>query len=192
MENELSNEDRLKFISDMISQAKRNFVRRSSFHFLLWGWVISLANFGHYILDVFDLYEAPYIVWLITIPAGIASMLYGMRRSRVAKSKSHIDKVHSSMWISISVLVVICLIFMARLNFNHNPLILLFTGLGTFMSGILMKYKPIMIGGIILWIGACMGLLSSITDQQLISGIAVVLGHLIPGYMLKKVEKNNV
>ena len=192
MENELSNEERLKFISDMISQAKRNFAHRSSFHFLLWGWVISLANFGHYILDVFDLYEAPYIVWLITIPAAFASFWYGFRRSKTKTTSSHFDQINSSMWISISVLVVICLIFMARLNYNHNPIILLFTGLGTFISGISMRYKPIMYGGVILWIGACMGLLSSISDQQLIAGIVVILGHLIPGYMLKKVESTNV
>ena len=37
MEKELSNEERLEFISDMIGQAKRNFAHGSSFHFLCGG-----------------------------------------------------------------------------------------------------------------------------------------------------------
>ena len=192
METELSNEERLKFISDMIVQAKKNFAGGGSFHFLLWGWVISLANLGHYVLDVFELYEMPYIVWLVTIPAAILSTWYGITKSKKAQVTSHLDKVYSSLWISISVMVVICLLFMVKINFNHNPFILLFTGLGTFISGILMRYRPIMFGGVILWTGAVMGLFSPVTDQQLIAGIVVILGHLVPGYLLKKAEKAHV
>ena len=192
METELSNEERLKFISDMIVQAKKNFAGGGSFHFLLWGWVISLANLGHYVLDVFELYEMPYIVWLVTIPAAVLSTWYGITKSKKAQVTSHLDKVYSSLWISISVMVVICLLFMVKINFNHNPFILLFTGLGTFISGILMRYRPIMFGGVILWTGAVMGLFSPVTDQQLIAGIVVILGHLVPGYLLKKAEKAHV
>ena len=192
METELSNEERLKFISDMIVQAKKNFAGGGSFHFLLWGWVISLANLGHYVLDVFELYEMPYIVWLVTIPAAVLSTWYGIAKSKKAQVTSHLDKVYSSLWISISVMVVICLLFMVKINFNHNPFILLFTGLGTFISGILMRYRPIMFGGVILWTGAVMGLFSPVTDQQLIAGIVVILGHLVPGYLLKKAEKAHV
>lgn len=192
MEKELSNEERLKLISDMIRQAKKNFAHGNSFYFLLWGWVVSIANFGHYILDVFDLYEAPFIVWLITIPAAFASMWYGFGKSKTARAASHFDKVYASLWMSILVMIITCLIFMGKINFNHNPIILLFTGLGAFISGVLMKYKPVVIGSIVLWIGACMGLLSPVSDQQLIAGIVVVLGYLIPGYMLKKVESKNV
>lgn len=192
MEKELTNEERLVFISEMIGQAKSNFAHRTSFHFLLWGWVTSIANFSHYLLDRFDLYDMPFIVWLITIPAAFISLWYGFRKADKSQVVSHLDKVYSSMWISITVLIIICLIFMGRIGFNHNPFILLFTGLGTFVSGVLMKYKPVMIGGIILWVGACMGLLVSIQDQQLIAGIVVIFGYLIPGYMLKKEESKRV
>jgi len=192
MEKEFNSAEQIKFISEMIGQAKQNFARGSSFHFLLWGWVVSAANFGHYILEVFELYEAPFIVWLITIPAALISMWYGFRKSANARYVSHLDKIYASIWICILVMIIICLIFMGKINFNHNPIILLFTGLGAFISGVLMKYKPIIIGAIALWVGACIGLLSSTTDQQLISGIAVVFGYLVPGYMLKNAEKRNV
>ncbi|MEM6641464.1 MAG: hypothetical protein AAF616_00680 [Bacteroidota bacterium] len=192
MEENLTNEERLILISDMISQAKKNFASGGSFHFLLWGWVISLANFGHYFLEKFDLFDAPFIVWLITFPASVVSIWYGFAKSKNAPVRSHLDTVYSSIWISVFAMVIICLVFMAKLGFNHNPIILLFAGLGTFISGILMKYRPIKIGGIILWVGACMGLFSSVTDQQLIAGISVILGQLIPGYMLKKVESKDV
>ena len=186
---ELTSEESLKLITDMISQAKRNFVKGgSSFHFLLWGWVIALANFAHYVLDVFELYEFPHVVWIITLPAAITSFLYGFFKSKNAMVKSHIDNIYSSLWISILVMIAICLVFMGKMDFNHNPIILLFSGLGTFISGILLRFKPIMYGAIVLWVGAVMGLLSSISDQQLISGVAVSIGYIIPGYLLRRAE----
>ena len=186
---ELTSEESLKLITDMIGQAKRNFVKGgSSFHFLLWGWVVMLANFAHYTLDVFELYEFPHVVWVITIPAAFASFLYGFLKSKKAMVKSHIDRVYTSLWISILVMIILCLIFMGKMNFNHNPVILLFSGLGTFVSGVLLRFKPIIYGAIVLWIGAVMGLLSSISDQQLISGIAVTIGYIIPGYLLRRAE----
>ncbi|MEM9896721.1 MAG: hypothetical protein AAF789_10160 [Bacteroidota bacterium] len=188
-DDNFSKEQQLDLILDMINQAKQNFAQGSSFNFLLWGWVISIANLGHYVLDKFDLYEAPYIVWLITIPAAVISIWDGYTSKRKVQTTSLIDTVYASIWITILVMVVICLIFMAKLNFNHNPIILLFSGLGTFISGILMKYRPVKIGGIILWVGACMGLMTNVTNQQLIAAIAVIFGYLVPGYMLKGTEK---
>lgn len=186
MEKQMNSEERLAFITSMINQAKERYTNRSSFYFLLWGWVVSIANFSHYLLDKFDLYEFPFIVWLITIPATLASIWYGFKSSKEKIVVSHLDKVNASLWISIFVMIVICLMFMQTINYNHNPIILLFSGLGAFISGIIMKYKPIIFGGIVLWIGACAGLLSSVLNQQLIAGIAVFIGYLIPGYMLKK------
>lgn len=191
-EQELSREESLQLITSMIQQAKRNAARGGvSFQFLLWGWVIALANFGHYFLDVFDLYYAPFHIWLITIPAAVLSFTYGFRKSKHATVRSHLDNIYFYLWMAIGSIIIIILVFMAKFNFNHNPIILLFTGLGTFVSGILIRFRPIIIGAIFLWLGACIGLLSTITDQQLIAGIAVVIGYLVPGYLLKKTENDS-
>lgn len=192
MEKELDSKERLEFISDMIRYAKMNYHTKGSFYFLLWGWVVSLANIGHYVLDVYQLYDRPYVVWLIAIPAAVASFWYGYKSASEATTFSHLDRIYSSLWICISAMIVLCLLFMSKVNYNHNAMILLFAGLGTFINGILMRFRPLIFGAVILWVGSCMGFLSSVSDQQLIAGLAVMVGYIVPGYLLKKAEKDHV
>lgn len=191
-EKELTQEESIALIADMIHSAKQNIVNGASFHFLLWGWVLMLANFGHYFIEKYNIYEVPYIVWVITIPAAIASTLYGFRTKKQATVSTHLDKIYASLWICIMFMVIICLVFMARLGFNHNAVIMLFSGIGTFMSGIILKFRPLIIGGVILWIASTMGFMVDISEQQLISGIAIVIGYLAPGYLLRKTERDAI
>jgi hypothetical protein len=186
---ELSKEESLALITNMIGQAKRNVAKGGSFYFLLWGWVIMLANLGHYTIEKYDLYEHPYIVWILVIPAMIASMVYGTKKERAAGVTSHYDRVYSTIWISIFISIMTILIFMGKLSFNHNAVILLFSGMGTFLSGSLLRFKPLMFGGIALWVASIVAFNVSIIDQYLVAAVGLIVGYLIPGYLLKKVEK---
>jgi hypothetical protein len=71
----LSAQESLDIITTMISEAKGK-AQQNGFHFLLWGWVVAMANLGMYILTQLD-YPRPYIVWAITIPAWITSLYDG-------------------------------------------------------------------------------------------------------------------
>lgn len=67
----LSARESLDIITVMIQEAKGN-VQRVNFYFLLWGWVVTIAHLGMYILMQLE-YERPYVAWIITIPAWIAT-----------------------------------------------------------------------------------------------------------------------
>ena len=189
-ESELTNTESLQIITDMIGQAKRNIAQSGSFYFLLWGWVVLFGNFGHYFIAKYDLYPAPYIVWIITIPAAIISAVYSVRQGRKAKVTSQFDKVYANLWTSIFVVLITTLVFMSKLSYNHNAVILLLAALGTFVSGRLIKFKPLIFGGIALYIGSLVAFNVSVLDQYLVAGVAIILGYLIPGYLLKQAEKN--
>ena len=70
-----------------------------------------------------------------------------------------------------------------------NPLILLLTAFATFLSGVTIKFKPLMMGGMVFWIAAIIGFTVAYETQLLIASAAIVLGYLVPGYLLK--SKNN-
>jgi hypothetical protein len=78
----------------MIQEAKGN-MRRNGFYFLLWGWVIVVANLGMYVLQKFDV-PYPYAMWLITIPAWIISFVRGYREGKAQRIVTHLDTV--TMW----------------------------------------------------------------------------------------------
>jgi hypothetical protein len=188
-ERELTGKESLHLITSMISQAKSNYQKGGSFYFLLWGWVVLVANLGHYYLEAFTDYQQPYIVWLITIPAGIVSGIYGRNQSKRAQVISHLDRLYGQVWVAIGAAVVILLVFMRRLDYNHNAVIMLFSGIGTYMSGAMLRFKPLMVGGIVLGIASIVCFNVSITDQYLVGGIGIFAGYLIPGYLLKNKEK---
>ena len=189
-ESELTNSESLQIITDMIGQAKRNIAQGGSFYFLLWGWVVLIGNFGHYFIAKYDLYPAPYIIWLITIPAVIISIIYSVRQGQKAKVTSQFDKVYGNLWTAIFVVLVTVLVFMSKLSYNHNAVILLLAALGTFVSGRLISFKPLIFGGIALYIGSLVAFNVSVLDQYLVAGMAIILGYLIPGYLLKQAEKD--
>lgn len=192
MNEELSKDESLKLITEMIGQAKRNLAKGGSFYFLLWGWVIALANLGHYLIDRNDWYEHPYVVWLLVIPAVIITIIYSARRDSKAKIVSHYDRVYGQIWMAIFIAIMILLVFMAKLDFNQNAVILLFSGLGTYLSGFLLRFKPLILGGIALGISSVIAFNVSVMDQYLVAAVGLVLGYLIPGYLLKRAEGERV
>lgn len=185
LEKPLDHKKSLDLITEMISQAKCNYSREGSFYFLLWGWVVMLANFGHYILQVYFEYPRPYLVWLATIPAGIISIVHGARRSKKTQVTSHLDRMYSQVWLAAGLGVVIALLNMSTLSFYHNAVILIFASMGTYISGHLLKFKPLILGGVALAISSIVAFQVSEINQYLVGGIGVLLGYLVPGYLLK-------
>lgn len=187
MKDELTHQESLDLIADMIRQAKRNVAKGGSNQILLWGWVISLANFGHYALAMSG-YSQPYLVWLITIPAGIASGVIGMRMER-SGSVGHIDRMYWKVWLAAAISMAITLSAMHKISFNHNGVILAIAGMGMFITGGLLKFKPIMVGSFVLWIAAIISFNLPEIQQYPVAGSAIILGYLIPGYLLKRAER---
>jgi len=187
MENKMSANESLEIISKAISQAKSNAGRGGSFQIIWWGWIIALANLGHYFLDVQG-YEHPYIVWILTIPAATVSGIYGYRQGKKSKITTHMDEVYGQIWIAVFVVIITLVVFMAKLGYNHNPAILCVAGIGMYVTGVLLRFKPVIAGAVLLWLGAIVAFNVDITSQYLVAGITIMIGYLIPGYILKKAE----
>jgi hypothetical protein len=191
-EKELSKDESLALISNMIYQAKRNVAQGGSFYFLLWGWVVMLANIGHYLMEKYEWYDAPYIVWVLTIPAGIVSMIYGARKAKRAGVRSHLDRLYGLIWLSVFIGVLIILFFMAEVNYNVNAIILTLAGIGTFISGSALRFRPLVLGGVALWVSSIIAFNLPVIDQYLVGAVGILAGYLVPGYLLKRVERGQV
>ena len=185
----LTSEQRLAIIEQMINTAQGK-IMDNSFHFLLWGWVVALANLGHFYLMSYTNYSNPEIVWLVCLPAGIVSGIYGYKQGKKAISRSYIDRISMWIWLVFIFGLVTVIFFGAKINFMVNPMIMLLTGMATFLSGITIKFKPLIIGGIVFWLACVLGFMSSMENQTLIAAMAITLGYIIPGYLLKSQRKN--
>lgn len=184
--SELSAKESLDIITSMILEAKGN-VQRNNFYFLLWGWIVVIANAGMYLLTKFD-YQHPYVVWVITVPAWIFTIIRTMRKEKVATTSTHFDSISGWLWITYGITIFIMVAFGARINYQLNPVILLLSAIPTLVSGIILRFKPLVAGGVAFWIGGIICFLVARETQPLIGAATIACGYLVPGYMLKNTQ----
>jgi hypothetical protein len=183
---DLSAKQSLDIITNMILEAKGN-VQRNNFYFLLWGWVIVLANIGMYALAQLE-YRHPYIVWTITIPAWIFTIYRGFRDGKSKDTATHFDRISGWLWMTFGITIFILVGFGFRINYQLNPVILIISAMPTLVSGIILRFRPLVFGGTAFWIGGIACFLVPVHLQPLIGAVTIVFGYLIPGYMLKRMN----
>ncbi len=183
--SKMTHEQSLAIISEMIQQAKGN-IKGSSFHFLLWGWVVVIGNLSHFYLMNHTNYDRPYMVWLITIPAWIISMIYGYKQGRSGGVSTYSGNLILWAWLAFTFSIII-VIFSGQFGSTIPALILLIAAFPTFITGMIIKFKPLIIGGSTFWVFATLAFLFPMYSL-LISALGILCGYLIPGYLLKKAE----
>ena len=182
----LTAQQSLDIITAMIRQAKGN-VSSNSFHFLLWGATIMIANLGVYftLLYTNDILLATKFFGL-TIVSAVISVVYGAMKSRKQSVKTILDIANTWVWVAYACLCFTIAFFGSKINYQINPILIGMAAIPTLISGIILRFKPLMFGGVALWIFGIILFLFPGPIQFLISAIAVAVGYLIPGIMLKK------
>jgi hypothetical protein len=185
-------EQGFRVINEMIFTARKNFTK-ISFFFLLWGWLLFGAGIAEYILFNTFNYEYAWIVWpAISIIGGIFSSMFSSRQEKKSGAVSFMDKLFFYLWLGFFLTLLLTIVSTVSQNIVPHPFIMILTGLPTFVTGRILKFKPLIVGGVAFWI---IGILSLFLYPQYISitfSIAILLGYIIPGYMLMKQEINNV
>ena len=184
-ENEnLSAQQSLDIITAMIRQAKGN-VSSNSFYFLLWGWTIAIANMGVFIMIRYTDVSHPENIFSITIISAIISAVYGARQSKRAKVATILDATNMWIWVGYAITCFTIIAFGSKTNWQINALLITMASVPTFVTGIMLRFKPLMYGGVALWIFGIILFLVPGDLQFLVAAVAIALGYLVPGYMLK-------
>lgn len=183
----LTPEQSLDLITSMIRQAKGN-MQKNSFYFLLWGWTIVIANLGVYVLIRFTTVTNPYLMFVITFIAAIVSIIYGIRQGKQIAAPTHLDNIYKWIWLGFGITCFIFWIFGKQIGWQINPVIITLCAVPTFISGALLRFKPLMFGGIAFWVFGVLIFMSGFENQFLLAALAVITGYIIPGYLLKKSE----
>jgi len=190
MEKELKPEESLKIIEQMIQKTKAN-LHDSSFYFLLWGWIILIAVIGQSLLERFTNYDKTYLMWLLVIPGIIATAVYGAINGKKAKIESHLDRLNFINWMIFLGSYFIILIFMKELNYKISPIIFVLAGNATLITGFIIKFRPLIIGGLVFWVGVFCQFLLPHELLEFVFPFIIIFGYLVPGYLLKFQNKKN-
>ena len=182
-EKSLTPDESLSIIQNMISAAKNN-LTDDGFHFLLWGVLVIIASIGQYVLAELN-FEANYIPWYVMPVVGVpAAIIYEWRKKKHERVKTHFDKLFGYLWSAVGITIFAVIFLSVKNSLSPIPFILAVVGLGTFVSGNIVRFTPLIIGGVIFWIAAFGASFCQPATQLLINGIATFIGYIIPGVIL--------
>jgi hypothetical protein len=191
-EKMMTGEESLKIITEMINRTKVN-IRQGSFHLLFWGWLITVCSLSEWLITNLTHYAHPYYVWILVIPGAFVSMIYGAVTGRKAKVHTYADMLYMWTWIGFLFAAIVLFIVQSDRMENITPYILLLAGFPTFLSGFIVKFKPLIAGGICFWVIAILVHFAGPSLALLGTPVAMITGYLIPGYMLRnKVNHDTV
>jgi len=191
MEGNFSPQDSLLLIQSMIDKTKTN-IGKNRFYFLLWGWYTFLAIIIQFILKVVFGYERHYLVWLGVIPTLIVTIVHAAKQNKHKAVRTYIGESMASLWIGVGISFFVLSVIISGTKegwlFSY-PFFILLYGLGTFISGRILKFNPLIIGGIINWILACITVYLNYDYQMLLAATAILTSYIIPGHLLATKKK---
>ena len=182
----MTEKESLELIASMINKAKNNFTQ-GGFLYLLWGWVILICCTIQFVAEHFFDYTNAYSIWYITWLVVIFQVIYLQKKKKSQKIKTCTDEINAFVWvvffICMMLMIFICLQF--KKYEMINPMLLVLYGKPTFLVGIIIKFKPLVIGGICCWGLASISPFIDFDFQLLLIAAAVIAAWIIPGYILK-------
>jgi hypothetical protein len=186
-EEDFSPEESLVIIQNMIAKARSNMGDNSKY-FLLWGWATFAGFVGQFLLKHIAKYHHHYLVWLVTIPLVFVSLVMGRRQKKIAAATTYTQDSMKQLWLGMGIsFFVLCIIF-SRMGWGNNiyPIFMLMYGLGTFISGKLLQFTPLVLGGCAAWLLAVVATFATYDYQMLLAAAAIMASYIIPAYILRK------
>lgn len=189
MEQNMTAQESLRLIESMIGQAKKSF-SRVSFYFLLWGALLIAAMLATYLLRDQPNGWGQGAPWGIAgILGGIISSVHGAREGKREPVSNPMDRLIGWLWSSFVITMLITIVCSVVDHRDPGAMITLLTGIPTFMTGQIMRFRPLILGGIIFWVA---GIIMHFTNDALVLTMlycgAMLFGYIIPGLMLKRQE----
>ena len=81
--------------------------------------------------------------------------------------------------------VILSIIITGSMNL-YAPMILTIAAIPTFISGFIIRFKPLIVGGVTFWVLALAAHFGGPDISSLAVPVAMLTGYLIPGYLLKR------
>lgn len=189
MENteNLKPQESLQLINEMIERAKQSF-SKISFYFLFWGILLTVAGVVEYFLDRVIHYKYSYIGWPVLGVIGFIVATIKSRKEDQSKVRSYAGRIFGYLWGGFGLTLVLLIVATVGTGLNPGSFIIILTGLPTFVTGGVMRFRPLIIGGIVFWVIGILSFFFLGEFRSLIFSFAIVCGYIIPGLMLKKSE----
>lgn len=189
-EEKFSPEESLRLIQSMISKTRQH-MSDNSIYFLVWGWLTFIACTGQFVLKHILAYEKHYLVWLLVIVGIVFSIYQGRKDERRVKARTYVDDSMRNLWTGMGISFFVLGMILTRLGWGTVvfPFFIMLYGLGTFVSGSFLRFKPLIAGGLIASALAIIATFVSYDYQMLFGAAAILFSYILPAYLLRSKNK---
>ncbi len=195
-EEKISQQESLAIIESMINKARNQF-SENGFAYLLWGWVILICSTSQFILQYIVHYPKHYLVWTLTWGAIVVQIVYYARKAKQRRVRTYTGEMIGYVWLVFVIMLMLCGSLTSRAlqpdqYYISNIIILILYGMPTLLSGIILKFRPLVMGGICCWLLAIVAGFLPKDFIVLLLAAAVIIAWIIPGYLLRsRYKKEN-
>jgi hypothetical protein len=192
MENntdEFSPEKSLMVIQTMINRTKTS-VADKSFYFLLWGWLVLIGALLQFFLKVVVRTEAHPAAWNIMFIGIIVSIVHGVKE-KDPPVRTFMDEGLRNIWACIGIVqFLVVFVFIRNGDWEHcYTIFILLYSIGCFLTGRMLKFAPLVWGGVSCWGLAILSTYVNTDTNILLMAAAVLISYIIPGYLLRSAYK---
>jgi hypothetical protein len=195
IENDFSPQQSLQLIESMINRAKDKYAE-DGYLYLIWGWLVFGCSLLQFLLMHVFQYPQHYIVWFATFPVFIYQAFYIRKKHKQQTVVTYTDSIIGFVWITFSVVIVLVGFLIGQLTggdyYVHIiPLLLAVYGMPVFLTGVIVRFKSLIFGGIACWVLCIISTFIKIYDYQFLCiPVAMLVAWIIPGYMLRAKYKS--
>ena len=181
----------LLVIQEMIQLSQRK-INNDGILLIVWGYAASLPALIRYFKEILFLPNRVMFVLKFVDPVlpllALAFTIYYIYNER-KKVTTYIGASLRSIWISLFGCMVLTNLILANVTHEVNftlqhPLFMVLTAFAILVTGVILRYKLIILGGIVFGILAYIAFFLILKDQMLLDGIGWFLALAIPGHLM--------
>ena len=194
-EDQLSGQESLKLINEMIGKAKQSYVSKGIAS-IVWGVLIVVCSMLTWAQVQFK-FDLGFDVWLLVFLAVIPQIFFSIKEKQQKAFVAHDEVTMRYLWTTFGICIFILSFYSHKVHGNNTAsLFMMMYGIPTFITGGIFKFKPMILGGVICF-GLSVGSLYTplATDMLFMAGCGL-FAWLIPGIILwnkyKKKQSCNV
>ena len=184
-------EKHIETINNVINSTKDN-LKPLSVNFIFWGLLITLMSIFHYVFPSL-IHSFELLYWTVLPLIGmILTVYYNIKVRKRAGYETYLSRVIKIIWgvFNLSWIYIIVLSFTLK-SFHPVPPILFLLSLILIITGLIIKFKPVILGGIFLTIFTFYLNFNPEFNLLLVNVVGVSLGMLVPGLSLFYSKSSN-
>ena len=182
-DKELSYEESMLLINSMIRKAKKSYVTRGTAS-IVWGILIVICSVVTWAELQFNI-DPGFDVWMLLIIALIPQIYFSIKEKKEKKFTSYEEGAAAFVWIAFAISIFLTSFYNSKYGTNESStLTMILFGVPTFITGGLVKFKPMIIGGIICWALSFLSIYTNVKTDMLLMAACGLVAWVIPGIIL--------